>query len=109
MEIFLEDINQGESASRGFINKGIVNTPSGPSPEEKVIKRDLEAKVHDLIKSLPEKLLSVFILSTYQDLTHQEISKILDIPLGTVKSRLRKSFKQLHALIKKRGLINELQ
>jgi RNA polymerase sigma-70 factor (ECF subfamily) len=109
LEIFLEDINQGESASGGSIKKGIVNTPSNPSHEEKLIKRDLEDKVHDLIKSLPEKLLSVFILSTYQDLSHQEISKILDIPLGTVKSRLRKSFKQLHELIKKRGLINELQ
>ena len=109
LEIFLEDINQGESTSRGSINKGIVNTSSNPSPEEKVIKRDLEDNVHDLIQSLPEKLLSVFILSTYQDLSHQEISKILDIPLGTVKSRLRKSFKQLHELIKKRGLINELQ
>ena len=108
LEIFLEDINHGESVARRSSDQSIVNAPSNPSHEEKIIKRDLEGKVHDLIQSLPEKLLSVFILSTYQDLSHQEISKILDIPLGTVKSRLRKSFKQLHELIKKRGLINEL-
>lgn len=109
LEISLEDINQGKLFSRRSIDKRVTNILSNPSHEEKLIKKDLEDKIQVLVKSLPEKLLSVFILSEYQDFSHREIAKILKIPLGTVKSRLRKSFRQLHELIVKRGLINELQ
>jgi len=102
-EMLIEDINPGKIFSRWPLNR-----KSNPSPEEKLIKKDLEEKIRDLVKSLPEKLRSIFILSRYQELSNREIAKILEIPLGTVKSRLRQSFKLLFKLIEKRGLIDEL-
>ena len=74
-----------------------------------MIKKDLEERIMDVVRSLPEKLKSVFILSEYQELSCREIAKILEIPIGTVKSRLHNSFKQLLEVIEKRGLVNELQ
>jgi len=47
------------------------------------------------VDSLPDFLRQVVILCYYQGLTYQEIADILDIPLGTVKSRLHTALKKL--------------
>ncbi len=40
------------------------------------------------LNSLSDKLRSVVVLRYYADLPYAEIGEILDVPLGTVKSRL---------------------
>ena len=104
LEVFLEDTKLSKRSSHLPTHNSIPPV----SPEEKLIKKDLEEKIMDLVKALPEKLRSTFVLSEYQGLTHREIANTLEIPLGTVKSRLHQSFKQLFTLIEKRGLTNEL-
>jgi len=107
LELPIEDISLGKVYSHRP-PKGVNKMLSNPSAEGKLIKKDLEDKIRDLVKSLPEKLRSIFILSKYQGLSNQEIAQILEMPLGTVKSRLRQGFKLLLELIEKRGLIDEL-
>lgn len=109
LEVPLEENNLAHESSLQFTERGVNPNPINPSLEERLIKKDIEEKIKALVKSLPEKLRSVFILSEYQDLSCREIAQILEIPLGTVKSRLHNGFKQLVDLIKKKGLINELQ
>ena len=109
LEVSLEDNMLNQESPASYKDIGINKISSNSSPEEKLIKKDLEEKIKDLVKSLPEKLKSVFILSEYQELPCKEIARILEIPLGTVKSRLHHSFKQLVELIEKRGLVDELQ
>ena len=109
MEVSLEDNRLNQEPSFSPEHRGNNKTPSNCSPEKRLIKKDLEERVKDLVKSLPEKLKSVFILSEYQELSCREIAKILGIPIGTVKSRLHHSFKQLVELIKKRGVADELR
>jgi len=109
LEVPLEENNLAHESSLQFTERGVNPNPINPSLEERLIKKDIEEKIKALVKSLPEKLRSVFILSEYQDLSCREIAQILEIPLGTVKSRLHNGFKQLVELIKKKGLINELQ
>ena len=43
------------------------------------------------IDSLPEKYRLAFILKEVQELSYEEISKVLKIPLGTVKSRVHRA------------------
>jgi len=109
LEVSLEDNRLHQELSFQSGDRRIDKISSNPSPEGKLIKKDSEEKIEELVKSLPEKLKSVFILSEYQELSCREIAKILEIPIGTVKSRLHHSFKQLVGLIKKRGLVDELQ
>ena len=109
LEVSLEENRLSQEPSFRSGNRGINKISSNPSPEGKIVKKDLEGKIKDLVKFLPEKLKSVFILSEYQELSCREIAKILEIPIGTVKSRLHHSFKQLVELIKKRGLVDELR
>lgn len=55
--------------------------------EEKEDFSDLHAAVH----ALPDKLKMTVILFYFQDLSLTETAKVLDIPEGTVKSRLSKA------------------
>jgi RNA polymerase sigma-70 factor (ECF subfamily) len=107
LELPIEDISLGKVSSHRS-PKGVNKMLSNPSTEEKLIKKELEEKIRNLVKSLPEKLRSIFILSKYQGLSSQEIAQILEMPLGTVKSRLRQGFKLLLELIEKRGLTDEM-
>lgn len=109
LEVFLEDVKQNQELfgqPLGTINDGITDNSS---LEKRLIKNDLKEKLRNLVKSLPEKLKTVFILSEYQGFTYGEIATILEIPLGTVQSRLHTSFKYLAKLLEEKGLIDELQ
>lgn len=55
--------------------------------------------VQAAIQQLPDKQRAVIILTYYHDLTQKDISEILEIPIGTVKSRLDASLKKLKVLL----------
>lgn len=59
------------------------NTPSVALEEEE--KREF---VRSILGKMPEHLREVLILSYYHRFPYKEIADILDVPLGTVKSRL---------------------
>lgn len=51
--------------------------------------------VHTALRSLPDDQREVVRLAYFEGLTHSEIATHLDIPLGTVKTRLRLAFDKL--------------
>lgn len=51
--------------------------------------------VRQAVGSLPQELRTVVVMKEFEDMTFQEISDVLDIPLSTVKSRLYTALKQL--------------
>jgi RNA polymerase sigma-70 factor (ECF subfamily) len=76
---------------------------SGPSPEQSAENDERATHVSRAIAKLSESLRVVLILREYQELTYQEIADALDIPIGTVMSRLNSARAQLrHEL---RGLL----
>lgn len=60
------------------------------SPEETLESMELQETVQKAIEKLPEKYRSVIVLKYIEDLSLQEISEILDLPLGTVKTRIHR-------------------
>ncbi|MEH7385424.1 RNA polymerase sigma factor [Bacillus sp. JJ1521] len=56
---------------------------------------DEKITVRTAIQSLPEDLRAIVLLTYYHDLTQKEISMILHIPVGTVKSKLHRALKKL--------------
>ncbi|MBA2876271.1 RNA polymerase sigma factor SigW [Thermaerobacillus caldiproteolyticus] len=60
------------------------------SPEETLESLELQETVQKAIEKLPEKYRSVIVLKYIEDLSLQEISEILDIPIGTVKTRIHR-------------------
>lgn len=58
------------------------------SPEEKVEKDERAERVQRAVLSLPEAARAVIVLREYEDLSYAEIAAALNIPVGTVMSRL---------------------
>ena len=59
-----------------------------PSPESLASQNERTAMVQRAILSLPDASRAVLVLREYEGLSYQEISSTLDIPVGTVMSRL---------------------
>ncbi|MCG2785292.1 MAG: sigma-70 family RNA polymerase sigma factor [Anaerolineae bacterium] len=57
-------------------------------PEAALLQKERSLAVQKAISSLPEASRAVLVLREYGGLSYQEISSALDIPLGTVMSRL---------------------
>ncbi len=59
-----------------------------PGPEAALIEKERLALLQQAVKSLPEAARSALVLREYGELSYQEIASVLDIPIGTVMSRL---------------------
>ncbi|MFC4410304.1 RNA polymerase sigma factor SigW [Chungangia koreensis] len=59
-------------------------------PEEELMKMELQDRVQYEIGRLPDKYRSVIVLKYIEELPLLEISEILDLPLGTVKTRIHR-------------------
>lgn len=64
-----------------------LNDPR-PGPESQASERERKSLVQQAVLSLPDASRAVLILREYEDLSYQEIAESLDIPIGTVMSRL---------------------
>jgi RNA polymerase sigma-70 factor (ECF subfamily) len=60
------------------------------APDEEVSKIELQEIIQNEILKLPEKYRAVIVLRYIEELPLLEISKILDLPIGTVKTRIHR-------------------
>lgn len=67
----------------------------GPGPLEAASAGERREQVRASVDRLPEFLRQVLILAYYQGMRYREIADILDIPVGTVKSRLHAALVKL--------------
>jgi RNA polymerase sigma-70 factor (ECF subfamily) len=78
-------INGNDEESGEFLD---LMRSSDESPDAPMEKRELRQKVQSTVTSMPENLREILLLSYFHQFPYKQISDILDIPLGTVKSRL---------------------
>jgi RNA polymerase sigma-70 factor (ECF subfamily) len=72
--------------------------PGAPaSPESGLQAAELEDRLRAALNALPSGQADVIRLSFFEDRPHAEIERVLGIPLGTVKSRLRLAMNRLRA------------
>ena len=80
-----------------------LQPPPTPTPEAEVGARDEAAEVTALLNGLTEEQRTVLRLSFYQDRPHAEIAERLGLPLGTVKSRIRRALIDLRHRLEEKG------
>jgi RNA polymerase sigma-70 factor (ECF subfamily) len=61
---------------------------SAQAPGENLEKEELQRLVHETVMGMPSHLREILLLSYFHQFPYKQISEILNIPLGTVKSRL---------------------
>ena len=64
---------------------------SGPRPDRRLRQREIQERVEKAMEELPEKYREVIILRDIQQLSYEEIEQVLDIPGGTVRSRINRA------------------
>jgi RNA polymerase sigma-70 factor (ECF subfamily) len=65
------------------------------APGDRIEAMETEALVREAMRDLPEEQLLLLRLAFYEGLSHREIAEKLDVPLGTVKSRIRLAFAKM--------------
>ena len=67
----------------------------GPGPVDLAEAEERRQRVRTSVESLPDFMKQVVILAYYQGLKYREIAEIMEIPVGTVKSRLHAAMVKL--------------
>jgi RNA polymerase sigma-70 factor, ECF subfamily len=68
-------------------------------PESSYLQKELRELILSLLDKITLESKTIIVLRDIHQFNYQEISKILDIPLGTVKSRLNSSRKALRKIL----------
>ncbi len=68
----------------------------------------LKEKINQAIAQLPDEYRIIINLRVEQECSYDEISQILEIPKGTVMSRLARARKRLKEILKALGGIDEM-
>jgi RNA polymerase sigma-70 factor (ECF subfamily) len=76
-----------------MVESGLVT--EGQSPEKNLFDRVLGADIEKAIDDLPEDFRLVVVMAFVEGLAYEEIAEALDVPMGTVKSRLFRGRKLL--------------
>ena len=89
----------------------IQNSTLGMSAEDMLFERLTEDEIKDAVENLPTQYREVVLLADVQGFSYKEIAEILEIPNGTVMSRLHRGRAKLQKVLldfaSKRGLLVE--
>jgi RNA polymerase sigma-70 factor (ECF subfamily) len=64
-----------------------------PPPDEAMLNLETRQAVQNIVDKMPESLRVVLLLSYFHEFPYKDIAEVLDVPLGTVKSRLHAAVK----------------
>ncbi len=92
LQIIGEDIDGAQE----FVESAV---DTGPDPERRARATELLDRVETALEGLPEHYRVVVWLRDGEDLSYQEIADALDIPIGTVRSRLARARGALKELV----------
>ena len=87
-------------------NSAVFALPSDVSPACVAEQRQVSSAVRKAVCALPAELRQIVVMKEFEELTFQEISDALDVPLSTVKSRLYTALRQLQMRLQKFGAAN---
>ncbi len=96
LNVSLEQSMQGSDGE-------IVREPAdrGPGPQEQTEKSERQAEMESAVNSLPEYQRAMIVMYHAENLSYDEIAAALDLPVGTVKSRLNRARLVLRELLLK--------
>ncbi len=111
-------LNRRRDRSRSSWNRlglhwGMANAEEGTpdtqwvqqSPEEDLISRETGRRVLALIDELPDPLRQALVLNSMNQLSYEEIGRILQVPLGTVSSRIYAARNKLSKKLREQDLL----
>src|SRR3974390_3211956 len=83
---------------------GLEAAAAGRSAEEEVLDLFTEGEIKEAMEALPEQFRMAVLLADVEGFSYKEIAEILDIPIGTVMSRLHRGRKALQKTLHDFGM-----
>jgi RNA polymerase sigma-70 factor, ECF subfamily len=81
---------QGLEANDYFLYDRLTENDGGLSDEDRVVERLSQDDIVSALSSVPHDFRDVIVLVDIGDFSYQDAAQILDIPIGTVMSRLHR-------------------
>src|SRR5206468_428844 len=79
----------------------VLETSAAPEsgPDKSLVERERGEMVRRALARLPEAYRTVLVLRHYEDLKFREIADVLDLPEGTIKSRMAEALTRMSRLL----------
>lgn len=97
----IDQIRKNKELSIAF-DENWIDQKAGP--EEAWLSKERNNEVKEILEELPENYRQVLYLRYHQELSYEEISLILNIPVGSVKSHLHRGKEKLRQIMERRGI-----
>ncbi len=98
-----------EEFERKVEGESLRTDQAGSNPEAMLSGQGMEGEVETALAGLPEEFREAIVLVDIEELSYQEVSGVLNIPIGTVKSRVSRGRAMLRETLvsfaKERGII----
>ncbi len=89
-------------------NEGmLMMAEKNPGPEAAYIEKEQMDLLQGAVRALPEAARAVLVLREYGELSYEEIAAVLEIPVGTVMSRLNYARNRLRVILRNDRLETE--
>jgi len=85
-----------------------VATSAGAEPERALMRSELRAGLAEAIEALPEAARATLLLREVDGLSYAEIAQALQIPKGTVMSRLHYARRRVQELLMSAGVVEDI-
>ena len=89
-------------AEEGTANCTVAVADPGRSPFEQAADRETRALVEQALEKLNPKFRAAVVLRDIEDLNYEDIATVLDVSLGTVKSRIMRGREALRRILEER-------
>lgn len=90
------------------IDKNVYDENQDVNSDKRLTRTEIENIVSNYVKSLPEQYSVILTMFYINELSHEEITEILKLPLGTVKNRIFRAKSKLKEIILKKYPEQEL-
>lgn len=80
---------------------GALGSRLGTNPQKSALRRELAEKIQEALAAVPEKHRAILLLREVEGMSYEELARTLEIPKGTVMSRL------FHARAKVQKILSE--
>ncbi|HZA14391.1 MAG TPA: sigma-70 family RNA polymerase sigma factor [Myxococcaceae bacterium] len=80
---------------------GALGSRLGTNPQKSALRRELAEKIQEALEQIPEKHRAILLLREVEGMSYEDLARVLEIPKGTVMSRL------FHARAKVQKILSE--
>lgn len=87
--------NKQNASLDGMLDLGWSPSDESAVPEKQVIRKELNRKINQCIRELPEDMRSAIIMRDIHGYSYDEIAETLNVNVGTIKSRISRGREKL--------------